>query len=110
MGFYINQKSGYYYQGDRVDPNDPEIPERPSPYHMWVEGAWQFNRDAWLDAVIRPQRNRILDEVDVKYCNADKWEGMTSEQKAAWRAYKQILRDLPDTIDYFGQAWPEMPT
>ncbi|OPY03553.1 MAG: hypothetical protein A4E60_00218 [Syntrophorhabdus sp. PtaB.Bin047] len=108
MGFYINEKFGYY-QGDRIDPGDQEVPERPSPHYSWVNGVWQFSREAWLNAGIRPERDRLLDEVDLRYCNAERWEGMTTEQKTAWKAYKQALRDLPATIDYANQVWPEMP-
>jgi hypothetical protein len=36
---------------------------------------------------------------------------LTEEQRAAWVAYRQALRDLPDTADDNGWVqWPEEPT
>jgi hypothetical protein len=50
-----------------------------------------------------------LDKVDIKYCNAEKWELFTDEQKLLWRAYKQQLRDLPETIDLDAPVFPIKP-
>jgi len=59
---------------------------------------------------IRRKRDALLDEADLKYCNADKWETMTAEEKGVWRTYKQALRDLPATTeDPANPVWPEMP-
>jgi hypothetical protein len=44
---------------------------------------------------IRSIRDTLLNECDLKYCNAEKWELMTELQKQDWREYKQALRDLP---------------
>ena len=58
---------------------------------------------------IRLQRDNLLDEVDIKDCNAEKWELFTDEQKLLWRAYKQQLRDLPETIDLDTPVFPIKP-
>lgn len=68
-----------------------------------------MERSIWLDQEVRPQRNQLLNDIDIIYCNADKWETMTAEKKAEWRVYKQALRDLPDTIDMTNPVWPTMP-
>jgi len=61
-------------------------------------------------AALRSARNRRLDEADLKYVNAEKWEAMTADQRLAWRVYKQALRDLPATVvDPEHPVWPEMP-
>lgn len=61
-------------------------------------------------AALRVERNRRLDEADIKYCNAERWSAMTEAQRAAWAAYKQSLRDLPATTeDPANPVWPEMP-
>jgi len=61
-------------------------------------------------ASLRVERNRRLDEADIKYCNAERWSAMTEAQRAAWAAYKQSLRDLPATTeDPANPVWPEMP-
>lgn len=109
MEHFVDQK-GEYYTGDKRDYKDLEVTQRPSPYHKPVNGEWMLDREAWLDSVIRPSRNELLNKSDITYCNADKWELMTEEQKATWRVYKQALRDLPDTVDYSNPVWPAMPT
>lgn len=109
MRWFEDHNTGEAYTGDLRDYRDLEIPERLSPDHNWTNGQWQFDREVWLNTVIRPERDRLLDEVDLTYCNSDRWEGMTTEQKAAWRAYKQALRDLTATIDYENPMWPVMP-
>jgi hypothetical protein len=57
----------------------------------------------------RESRDLLLEESDV-YVLPDRWAAMTSEQQAAWSAYRQALRDLtsqsgfPQIID-----WPVKP-
>ncbi|MCE5274868.1 MAG: phage tail assembly chaperone [Deltaproteobacteria bacterium] len=95
-----------------VLPADTDIDHdpRPSPYHDWSGSAWILNRETWLDTEVRTKRDQLLTEIDVIYCNADRWELMTSEQKQEWRAYKQALRDLPTTINPSEPAWPIPPS
>jgi len=88
---------------------DLDYDPRLSVYHDYSDGEWILNRARWLDTEIRPQRDRMLNNVDTTYCNADKWENMTGAQKQAWREHKQALRDLPATIDYANPVWPTMP-
>jgi hypothetical protein len=42
---------------------------------------------------LRSIRNTLLDQADIKYCNADKWELMTEETKTAWRTWKQNMKN-----------------
>lgn len=35
--------------------------------------------------------------------------GLTTEQQAAWLAYRQALRAMPETADLADPQWPEMP-
>lgn len=59
---------------------------------------------------MRSERNRLLNDVDVKYCNAEQWELMTEEQKQAWRDYKQQLRDVPEQEGFpLNITWPDIP-
>lgn len=83
--------------------------KEPKPHCVWNGTDWEFDRELWLDDVIRPERNYRLKTVDVVYCNADKWERMSEEKKQEWRAYKQKLRDLPETIDIEDPQFPQMP-
>lgn len=58
---------------------------------------------AW--AYLRQERNRLLAESD--------WTVLadTPTPTAAWKTYRQALRDLPDnTTDPFNPVWPTPPT
>lgn len=48
--------------------------------------------------IMRKIRNILLDMLDTQYGNADTWENMTSVKKQVYRAYKQMLRDIPQTF------------
>ncbi len=67
---------------------------------------------------IRAQRNIRLDDSDKEWARLS--EGGTPEQQAAHSAYRQALRDLPQSIDLelldtaekleaFQPAWPDQP-
>ena len=59
---------------------------------------------------VRAERNKLLDEADVIYCNADKWELMDEPTKTAWRDYKDQLREIPDQAGFpFNVDWPQAP-
>lgn len=59
---------------------------------------------------VRKVRNRLIDEADTKYCNAEKWETMTQETKQLWREYKQNLRDIPEQDGFpLNVLFPEIP-
>jgi hypothetical protein len=45
---------------------------------------------------IRSMRNRKLDEIDLKFCNAQKWEAMTQAEKDSWSAIKAALVSITD--------------
>ena len=95
--------------GVAPDVTDTDHDPRPSIYHVWSGSEYVLDREAWLNSVIRPQRDQLLDDADLKHCNADKWESMAEEEKIAWRVYKQALRDLPASIDHDNPVWPMMP-
>lgn len=39
MGYYID-KNGSYYEGDKADWQDQEVPQRPDANHTWNGSAW----------------------------------------------------------------------
>lgn len=59
-------------------------------------------------ADLRAQRDRLLLESDFsQFPDAP----LTDEQRAAWRAYRQALRDLPETAsDPLAMEWPAAPS
>ncbi len=50
-----------------------------------------------------------MDETDIKYCNAEKWESMSHDQKQMWKDYKKALKDFPSHCDPFNPVWPVKP-
>ena len=42
MGFYINQNHDYY-EGDKVDYRDIDVPQRPSYLYDWINEQWVIN-------------------------------------------------------------------
>lgn len=70
----------------------PPLPDRETPPVTWD--------------IIREKRDQMLLFAETRY-NFDTPESI----KAQWRAYKQALRDLPQTYadDINSLVWPEMP-
>lgn len=93
-------------------------PERPGSYHVFDfdSRSWTDPRDAaWYAA----ERDRLLgmlrEERDARLTASD-WSQLpdaplSAEGLAAWRAYRQALRDLPEnTADPANPDWPTPPT
>lgn len=60
--------------------------------------------------MLRNQRNKLLNEVDLVWCNAERWAGYTDVQRSEWADYKQRLREFPDTCpDLANPVWPTPP-
>ena len=67
--------------------------------------------DAEAQARVRAERNKMLNEIDIVYCNADKWELMDEPTKTRWRNYKEQLRQIPEQPEFpINIEWPEMPS
>ncbi len=54
-----------------------------------------IKKEAWLNSEIRPERNRLLNDIDLIHCNALNLINMSVEEKANWEKYKQALKDYP---------------
>lgn len=80
----------------------------PHPYADWIDGAWVANLERWKKYWLRPLRDAKL-----KCCDFTQLPDapLTAEQKAAWTAYRQALRDLPnnDSLMPENLTWPEVP-
>lgn len=58
---------------------------------------------------LRMERNARLAASDI-HVLPDRWAAMSEEKRAEWAAYRQALRDLPDTCsDPQNPCWPEEP-
>jgi len=71
--------------------------------HVWRDGAWAFNEAGAL-ARLRAERNARLLETD--------WTQLPDvpeETRAAWREYRQSLRDHLQSVDPLSEEWPTPP-
>lgn len=80
-----------------------------SDYPEWLQKAKDLEYSIEADKV-RTYRDKLLNDCDVKYCNCEKWDLMDETKKAAWRTYKQALRDvsLQDGFPY-AVTFPKLP-
>ncbi len=61
----------------------------------------------WED--VRAKRDRLLAESDIAVL-PDRWEAMTPELRSAWAAYRQALRDIPQShSEPLDIDWPTPP-
>ena len=79
---------------------------------VWVYTAVDWDADAIAAAteaqwkLVRDERNKRLFECDwTQLPDAP----LTDEQKAAWQAYRQALRDVTQQADPFEIVWPVKP-
>lgn len=61
----------------------------------------------WED--VRAKRDELLIESDIEVL-PDRWEAMTPEERTAWAAYRQALRDIPQShSEPLDIDWPTPP-
>lgn len=58
--------------------------------------------------ILRNIRNRLLNEADLVYCNAELWESMNQQEKQKWKNWKQKMRDWID-VDFDMGVFPSSP-
>lgn len=62
-------------------------------YEDWLKEAKLISHEKECQK-IRDYRDKLLNECDLKLCNAELWESMSENEKEKWKNYKQALRDL----------------
>lgn len=68
----------------------------------------EWNKPENVEDRARKERNRLLEETD--YVLMPDYP-LTEEQRAAWTAYRQSLRDLPEQEGWpMSIIWPEKPS
>lgn len=99
--------AGSYYRGHKkVNPKDIEVPTPPpSVSHVWTNSGWKLDETRFFD-FLRRERNFLLEDSD-KYMLED--FPITLEKKEEWKTYRQLLRDLPETINPNNPVFPEPP-
>ncbi len=81
-----------------------EIEDQPSLYHKVNEKCeWVIDKEEWLNLIVRPERNKLLQESD--YTQLADYQ----DDKATWATYRQELRDLPLNIETGIAIYPESP-
>jgi hypothetical protein len=101
-------RNGQYLFVDTVIEGDVEVSQKPNIYGEWVNGEWIFNKEKWLDIDIRPERDIRLQKTDI-YMFLDKWNQLAEAEQTQLLAYRQALRDIPETISYDNPVWPIKP-
>lgn len=104
----IDAKAGQHYIKNGVA---KEYPPRPDKYHefdfaaeQWVDPRSQEQINAQLMDDLRVERDKLLQQSD--------WTQVPDApvDQAAWAAYRQALRDLPEnTTDPANPVWPSKP-
>ena len=80
-----------------------------SDYANWLQKAKDAEKLV-EETKIRDYRDQLLNDIDVKYCNAEKWTNMTDDKKSEWTAYKQALRDVPEQSGFpYTITFPKIP-
>jgi len=87
--------------------------QKPMDYCYWdysqekfIEKSPEQIREDKLNLTIIPERNRLLAETDWTQLNDCQ---LSNTDKEKYKVYRQVLRDLPETINPENPVWPEMP-
>jgi hypothetical protein len=74
---------GNYYEGDRANLADRGVPQRPSPNHIWVDGAWVEDAQK-LAEIASDEAKKKLAEIDL----------------ASIRSIREYIAAKPDAPQY----------
>lgn len=90
---WINAQ-GEYYEGDRASLSDRGVPQRPSPIHIFVDGAWI--EDAVKVAEIAAEEARIAAKAQDIANNLPSWAEISNAIDAATTiaALKIIIKKM----------------
>lgn len=77
--------------------------------HAKPQSAKSAEAEAQAWRTLRADRHeRLSRQVDT--INAVRWDGMTGQQRTAWKRYRQALLDMPEnTTNPASPVWPEKP-
>lgn len=98
MSFYIDKNDGYY-EGDKADPHDQEVPQRPDANHTWNGSAWVPAPLPVPDAVTMRQarlallQSGLLAQVNTAIANMPGAAGDTS--RIEWEFSSTVERNRP---------------
>lgn len=103
MPTYLDPYGAYTVADEPQGAGYTPVPERPDPAYVWAGEAWEPD-----PAPARAERNARLAACD--WTRLDD-APLTEEQRAAWAAYRQALRDVPEQPGFpLACEWPVPPT
>lgn len=99
MGFFINAQVGYY-EGDRIDVLDREVPQRPDPDVEWDpdmlgDGAWIPKLSPVPESVTPLQARRALLGAGLLSAVQTAANAADDETRLAWEYSSTVERDSP---------------
>lgn len=90
-----------------MPPAEPFAGDADATWHYWsdMDTAERGVPDEWVWERLRNRRNALVAETDWRVTPDASWD------VAPWTAYRQALRDLPDsTTDPRKAVWPQPPS
>lgn len=86
-------------------PDWEALPDPPS-----GSGPWKWTGSWWmLDDAAAWMRLRAERDARLAACDWTQLPDVSAEIRESWRAYRQALRDMPETADPFAPEWPNPP-
>jgi hypothetical protein len=125
MKYWLNENTKEYYEAEvsKLE-TDIEVIKRPESFSIlnglihlckWENNAWVLDRELWLNALIKPERDSKLiasDWLVIRHrdqlANSESTT-ITNEQYLALLTYRKALRDFPTIADYNNLVYPTMP-
>jgi len=87
--------------------------EPASSYDEWDGKKWvtdEAKQDEELWFRVRMERDQLLNDFDIVYCNSERWSKYTEVQKQLCTDYKKALKDIPQNFSNpLTIIWPEIP-
>ena len=98
MGYFINEKSGFYYEGHRMDISDKAVSKRPSSDYKYKKNNWIIDTSK-LKENVKLRCNELLNKTDWITIRQLEKNTLSDVNYKKFLKYRQALRDLPNKID-----------
>ena len=108
-------KEAHIIQALGVEPDPSWTDKKPaSPWQTWNGDAWENDFEAWLNLVLRPQRDSKMNAFQWRYDRRERElrQGkVPTDDLATMDSYMQALANLPQTLSAIVTPipWPDEP-
>lgn len=86
-----------------------DIPVKPGTYYSFTGSTWVFEKSDYIQECVRKRDNYLIGTDWTQVADVP----LTDAEKAAWRVYRQELRDFPPTLQDINNendvVWPTPP-